>query len=123
MSFTRIFFGVIVTSLGLAPPLGGGGGGGGGGAIARSTVFFGRSSCSMSQIVFIHIVKNKMAWNASIAVSSGAAHFGILRFLSAPKLRNIGPMAGRLSLPPAAFFAPSTLSFTNGVVFSESRVI
>src|SRR5215475_803695 len=77
MSRTFTFLGVIVTSLGLTPPLGGGGGGGGGGAIARSTPVLGRSSCSMSQIVLIHIVTNRTAWTSSIAVSSGAAHFGI----------------------------------------------
>src|SRR4051794_16599318 len=55
MSLTLIFFGVIWTSCGFAPPLGGGGGGGGGGATARSIVVLGRSSCSMSQIVLAHI--------------------------------------------------------------------
>src|SRR5690349_19997866 len=70
MSRTFTFFGVIVTSLGLTPPLGGGGGGGGGGAIARSTALLGRSSCSSSQLVFNHIVTNSTTKNASIAVSS-----------------------------------------------------
>ena len=41
MSLTLIFFGVIWTSCGFAPPGGGGGGGGGGGATARSIVVFG----------------------------------------------------------------------------------
>src|SRR5215510_680858 len=89
MSRTLTFFGVIVTSLGFTPPLGGGGGGGGGGAMARSTAFLGRSSCSTSQIVLTHIVTNRTTWNASIAVSSGTAHVGIFRFLAASKLPNM----------------------------------
>src|SRR5262245_29713311 len=126
MSRTRIFFGVIVTSCGFTPPLGGGGGGGGGGAIARSTVLLGRSSCSMSQIVFTHMVRNRTTWNRSIAESNGTAHLGILRCLAASKLLNIDCSTGRLPPSAGAFFRGadlSSLSLMNGVVFSTSRVI
>src|SRR5215217_4997427 len=93
MSFTRIFLGVMTTSLGFTPPLGGGGGGGGGAAIARSIEFLGRSSCSISQIVLTHIDTNTTTWSKTAAPSSGGAHLGILRRLSASKLPNIGPSA------------------------------
>src|SRR5262249_4852566 len=145
MSLTRIFFGVICTSCGFTPPFGGGGGGGGGGAMARSTVFFGRSSCSMSQIVLIHMVRKMTTWSPSMAVQRGPAHLGTLRCLAAWKLWNIevrtgclpvgtgalgpGSPAGRDGPPPApsgfVLRAPdfSSLSLRNGVVFSTSRVI
>src|SRR5690606_9740592 len=83
MSLTLIFFGVIWTVCGFAPPGGGGGGGGGGGATARSMLVFGRSSCSISQIVLIHIVTNSAMWKMAAAPSKGTAHFGILRFFAA----------------------------------------
>src|SRR5262245_25480187 len=114
MSRTFTFFGVIVTSLGFTPPLGGGGGGGGGGAMARSTALLGRSSCSRSQIVFTHIVVKITIWTPSIAVSSGPAHLGILRFLAASKFPN---MWGT-TCAWAGFVLPD---LSNGVVFSMSR--
>src|SRR5439155_20478190 len=79
MSLTLILCGSMTCTFGFAPPLGGGGGGGGGGATARSVETFGRSSISMSQIVFTHIVKKIRKWRPTTPIRSGGAHFGILR--------------------------------------------
>jgi hypothetical protein len=94
MSRTLIFFGWIWTSCGFAPPGGGGGGGGGGGATARSIDVLGRSSCSRSQIVLIHMNRNSPMWKMTTPISSGPAHGGALRCCAASKLPNMWPVSG-----------------------------
>src|SRR5205085_12663538 len=100
MSLSLFFLWESACVCGFSSSGGGGGGGGGGGASARSTVVFGRSSCSISQSDFAHIARNSAATNARQPVNSAGAHLGIFMFLAALKLWNIA-VGGAVMCGPA----------------------